>query len=131
MKKVLVLATVFAFALTIGSLAFAADAAKPAAPTAPAAPAAKPAAPAPAAAPAAKPAAADVTLEGKVAKDGDKLVITLDKDAHGLKKGDKVTVKGGGKEGDMKVTGALDAAKKEITVKAEAKKEEKKEEKKK
>jgi hypothetical protein len=121
MKKVLVLATAFAFALSFGSLAFAADAAP--------APAAKPAAAAPAK-PADKPA--DVTLEGKVAKEGDKLVITLDKDSAPLKKGDKVTILKGGKEGDTKVTGALDAAKKEITVKAEKKdkKAEKKEDKK-
>ena len=109
MKKVMVLASVFAFALAISGMAFAADAASPAKPAAAAAPA--------------KPA--DVTLEGKVAKDGAKLVITLDKDSNGLKKGDKVTVIGGGKEGDTKVTGALDAAKKEITVKAEKKAEKK------
>ncbi|MBI5093800.1 MAG: hypothetical protein HZB26_15335 [Candidatus Hydrogenedentes bacterium] len=121
MKKFMVLATVLAFALTISGLAFAADAA-PAAPAAPAKPADKAADK-----PADKPAkAADVTLEGKVTKDGDKLVITLDKDGNDLKKGDKVTVKGGGKEGDTKVTGQLDVAKKEITVKADAKKELKK-----
>jgi len=101
MKKIMVFATVVAFALGFSGLAFA--------------------------------AAADVSLEGKILvknatcpKDctkeccKDKPCVQLSKDQQGLKKDDKIALTGDTKDakaGEGKVTGSLDAGKKQITVK--------------
>ncbi len=96
MKKAMLLAAMFGFSLT--SSLSANEGNKPAAQMNQAAP-------------------AEVTVEGVVSKVGDNWVITVNSDSQCCSKGDKLTIKGAAKEGDTKVTGYVDHAKKEITVK--------------